>query len=49
MKIFGTYVFSNGFLAGANISKRLYLGKMGKRKGSDSLREIKKPANFRED
>lgn len=46
MKIFRTYVFSNGFLAAVNISNWLHLGKMGERKGSDSLKKIKKPTNF---
>lgn len=46
MKIFRTYVFSNGFWAATNISKWLYLGKMGECKGSDSLKKIKKPTNF---
>lgn len=49
MKIFRTYVFGNGFLAAADISKWLYLDEMGERKGSDSLKEIKKPTNFQED
>lgn len=49
MKIFRAYVFGNGCLAAANISKWLYLGKMGERKESDSLKKIKKPTNFLED